>query len=129
MMAQAEQTRMPPVDPNERADSLSASSIHGFGWLRRPEPMTTASPALPRRPGLRMAPGIWARPRRIAEAPLQDVPPIRALQVSATLPANQAIAARLRRGQPVLPLAFGEAGLPVHPVLRAALAMPASCNS
>ena len=29
----------------------------------------------------------------------------------------------------MLPLAFGEAGLPVHPVLRAALAMPASCNS
>jgi aspartate aminotransferase len=39
------------------------------------------------------------------------------------------MAARLRRGQPVLPLAFGEAGLPVHPALRAALATSATCNS
>jgi aspartate aminotransferase len=39
------------------------------------------------------------------------------------------MAARLQRGQPVLPLAFGEAGLPVHPVLRAALAESAACNS
>jgi aspartate aminotransferase len=56
-------------------------------------------------------------------------PVIHALPVSATLAANEAMAARLRRGQPVLPLAFGEAGLPVHPVLRAALATSATCNS
>jgi aspartate aminotransferase len=49
--------------------------------------------------------------------------------MSATLAANEAMAARLHRGQPVLPLAFGEAGLPVHPVLRAALAESAACNS
>jgi aspartate/methionine/tyrosine aminotransferase len=49
--------------------------------------------------------------------------------MSATLAANEAMAARLHRGQPVLPLAFGEAGLPVHPVLRAALAESATCNS
>ena len=49
--------------------------------------------------------------------------------MSATLAANEAMAARLRRGQPVLPLAFGEAGLPVHPALRAALAESAACNS
>ncbi|HEY3735606.1 MAG TPA: pyridoxal phosphate-dependent aminotransferase [Streptosporangiaceae bacterium] len=42
--------------------------------------------------------------------------------VSATLAANEALADRRRRGERVLPLAFGEAGLPVHPVLRAALA-------
>ena len=49
--------------------------------------------------------------------------------MSATLAANEAMAARLHRGRPVLPLAFGEAGLPVHPALRAALAEFAACNS
>jgi len=37
--------------------------------------------------------------------------------------------ARRRRGEPVLPLAFGEAGLPAHRTLRAALARAAGCNS
>jgi aspartate aminotransferase len=37
--------------------------------------------------------------------------------------------ARCRRGEPVLPLAFGEAGLPAHRTLRAALARAAGCNS
>lgn len=45
--------------------------------------------------------------------------------VSATLAANEALARKRRAGIPVLPLAFGEAGLPVHPVLRAALAAEA----
>ena len=48
--------------------------------------------------------------------------------VSATLAANEALAARRGRGEPVLPLAFGEAGLPAHPALRAALAAAAGCN-
>jgi aspartate aminotransferase len=42
--------------------------------------------------------------------------------VSATLAANEILDSRRLRGQPVLPLAFGEAGLPVHPRLRAELA-------
>lgn len=42
--------------------------------------------------------------------------------VSATLAANEALARRRERGEPVLPLAFGEAGLPVHPRLTAELA-------
>ena len=42
--------------------------------------------------------------------------------VSATLAANEALEARRQRGEPVLPLAFGEAGLPVHPRLTAELA-------
>jgi len=42
--------------------------------------------------------------------------------VSATLAANEALAARRLRGEPVLALAFGEAGLPVHPRLAAELA-------
>ena len=49
--------------------------------------------------------------------------------VSATLAANEAMDARRRRGEPVLPLAFGEAGLPAPPLLRAELARAAGCNS
>jgi aspartate aminotransferase len=48
--------------------------------------------------------------------------------VSATLAANEAIAARRSRGEPVLPLGFGEAGLPVHPALRSALAAATATN-
>ena len=52
----------------------------------------------------------------------------RVIPVSATLAANEAMAARQRRGLPLLPLAFGEAGLPVHPALRDALAAAAAAN-
>jgi aspartate aminotransferase len=45
--------------------------------------------------------------------------------VSATLAANETVDARRRRGEPVLPMAFGEAGLPVHQMLRTALARAA----
>jgi aspartate aminotransferase len=72
----------------------------------------------------------WAGP---VNANVSDVPPIAAhpaplaaraasVPVSATLAANEIIDRRRRRGQPVLPLAFGEAGLPVHPLLRQELA-------
>jgi aspartate aminotransferase len=61
------------------------------------------------------------------------LPPLTAdrvrVPVSATLAANEALAVRRRRGQPVLPLAFGEAGLPIHPALRRALAAAASRNA
>jgi aspartate aminotransferase len=49
--------------------------------------------------------------------------------VSATLAANEALARRRRGGQTVLPLAFGEAGLPVHPRLQAELAAAAGHGS
>jgi aspartate/methionine/tyrosine aminotransferase len=42
--------------------------------------------------------------------------------VSATLAAHEALARRRARGEPVLALAFGESGLPVHPRLSAELA-------
>jgi aspartate aminotransferase len=51
------------------------------------------------------------------------------IPVSATLAANETLDTRRRRGEPVLPLAFGEAGLPAHRTLRAALARAAGCNS
>ena len=60
--------------------------------------------------------------------PHPDTGPAR-IPVSATLAANEAMDARRRRGEPVLPLAFGEAGLPAHRTLRAALARAAGCNS
>ena len=53
---------------------------------------------------------------------------VRKMPVSATLAANEVMAARRRHGLPVLPLAFGEAGLPVHPALRGALAAATASN-
>nr|BFF24071.1 hypothetical protein GCM10025732_20360 [Glycomyces mayteni] len=47
------------------------------------------------------------------------------MTVSATLAANEAIAARRAAGQEVLALGFGEAGIPVHPLLRQRLAQAA----
>jgi aspartate aminotransferase len=49
-------------------------------------------------------------------------PAASAIAVSPTLAANELMAAWRHRGEPVLPLAFGEAGLPAHPSLRRALA-------
>jgi aspartate aminotransferase len=48
--------------------------------------------------------------------------------VSATLAVGEALAARRSRGESVLALGFGEAGLPVHPMLRAALSEAAGRN-
>ncbi|GAA2626087.1 pyridoxal phosphate-dependent aminotransferase [Actinomadura fulvescens] len=44
-------------------------------------------------------------------------PPLRDLPVSPTLAADDTIARRRREGLPVLPLGFGEAGIPLHPAL------------
>jgi aspartate aminotransferase len=49
--------------------------------------------------------------------------------VSATLAANEILIRRRQAGEPVLPLSFGESGLPVHPLLAAALAGAADRNS
>ena len=57
----------------------------------------------------------------------QPAPPP-CMPVSATLAANEALAARRSRGEPVLPLAFGEAGLPAHPALQEALAAATASN-
>jgi aspartate aminotransferase len=52
-------------------------------------------------------------------APLADS--LARVPVSATLAVNDALASRKRTGQPVLPLGFGEAGVPVLPMLAAEL--------
>jgi aspartate aminotransferase len=67
----------------------------------------------------------WAGPVTSA-APAPLTPRRTGVPVSATLAANEALASRRRHGQPVLPMAFGEAGLPVHPRLRNELAAAAS---
>jgi len=82
--------------------------------------MTPASPVLPPAPVLPAPPGVPATLHQPAHPPH--------MPVSATLAANEALAARRRRGEPVLPLAFGEAGLPAHPVLQEALAAAAASN-
>src|SRR5690242_15563794 len=48
--------------------------------------------------------------------------------ISATLAANEDIERRRRAGERVLHLAFGEAGLPVHPALGERLAEASGCN-
>ena len=54
-----------------------------------------------------------------APAPLADS--LACVPVSPTLAVNDALAARKHTGQPILPLGFGEAGVPVHPLLVAEL--------
>ena len=49
--------------------------------------------------------------------------------VSATLAANETLERKRRAGESVLPLAFGEAGLPTHPMLRDALAAASGGNA
>jgi aspartate aminotransferase len=52
-----------------------------------------------------------------------------AIPVSATLAANEILIRKRQAGEPVLPLSFGEAGLPVHPLLKVALAAAAGRNA
>jgi aspartate aminotransferase len=60
--------------------------------------------------------------------PAAGPPPAPPPALSATLAANEELDARRRRGERVLPLAFGEVGLPTHPLLRSALGEAAAHN-
>jgi aspartate aminotransferase len=62
-------------------------------------------------------------------APAHDLLGPAQIPVSATLAANELMDARRRRGEPVLPMGFGEAGLPAHPLLRGALSRAAGYTS
>jgi aspartate aminotransferase len=96
----------------------------------RGRPLIARSPALKRGPDVGLTAETGVDPLRMGRDRYGLVPlAVRVFPVSATLAANEAMAARLRRGEPVLPLGFGEAGLPVHPALQAALAASATCNS
>ena len=73
----------------------------------------------------------------LASAPLAPFPSpvtpsrltLAPIPVSATLAANEALARKRRAGETVLPLAFGEAGLPAHPLLTRALAEASAGNT
>jgi aspartate aminotransferase len=54
--------------------------------------------------------------------------PVTDAWISPTLAANEAADERMRRGERVLPMAFGEAGIPAAPILRHALAAAAGRN-
>jgi aspartate aminotransferase len=66
----------------------------------------------------------WAGPTTLSE-PLTLTGARSLVPVSATLAANEVMATRKRAGRPVLPLGFGESGLPVHARLKAELASAA----
>src|ERR1700761_69798 len=97
---------------------------------RSEEPLFMASTAM--RVALPIPPADAGRPAGDADPPepaatfstvatLSATPPV-PIALSPTLAANELMAARIQRGEPVLPMAFGEAGLPAHPALRLALA-------
>lgn len=65
----------------------------------------------------------------LGTAPAHDLLGPAQVPVSATLAANEQMQARRHRGEPVLPLGFGEAGLPAHPLLREALSRAAGYTS
>jgi aspartate aminotransferase len=68
-------------------------------------------------------------PRDWGACPAPQTPLGTPVAMSATLAANEIMDTRRRRGEPVLPMAFGEAGLPAHPLLREALADAAGCTA
>ncbi len=95
----------------------------------KPSPAKGAPP--PASPKVRTAP---AAPVSAPVAPFPiSAPPSRLtlapIPVSATLAANETLARKQRAGETVLPLAFGEAGLPAHPLLTRALADASAGNT
>jgi aspartate aminotransferase len=94
-----------------------------------PRPPLAPSPPGVSRPPAVSSPPAAPRPPAAPHPPGAPLPPAEEQRpVSATLAANEALAARRSRGQPVLPLAFGEAGLPAHPALCDALAAATASN-
>jgi aspartate aminotransferase len=87
-----------------------------------PTPSASPHPTTPPRPvrGASPSPSVVA-PRRPAPDSLAATRARPGVPVSATLAANEALARRREAGEPVLPLAFGEAGLPVPSALLDAL--------
>ena len=76
------------------------------------------SPKLTTAPAASVSVPVAPFPRPVTPSRLTLAP----IPVSATLAANEALARKRRAGETVLPLAFGEAGLPAHPLLTRALA-------
>jgi aspartate/methionine/tyrosine aminotransferase len=85
------------------------------------DPQQSGGPAVDAPGGAKPAAGGVTAPDAATAAPPRPALP-GTIAVSPTLAANELMATRKRRGEHVLPLAFGEAGLPAHPSLRLALA-------
>ncbi len=77
-----------------------------------------ASPKVITAPAAPVSAPVAPFPRPVTPSRLTLAP----IPVSATLAANEAMARKRQAGETVLPLAFGEAGLPAHPLLTRALA-------
>ncbi len=90
--------------------------------------MPFAGPMTPASPILTAPPPSLSAPLTAPAAPPAMPATAEHMPVSATLAANEALDARRSRGEPVLPLAFGEAGLPAHPALQDALAAATASN-
>lgn len=70
--------------------------------------------------------GTWSGPEAGGDAGSAASGPV---SLSATLAANEVLARKRQEGVPVLPMAFGEAGLPAHPALVRELAAAAGRNA
>jgi aspartate aminotransferase len=99
-----------------KAPAHRAKTSYGAGHARPIPP--APSPTHP-------AKALVANLHRLAE-PAQTMQ--RPMPVSATLAANELMARKKLAGETVLPLAFGEAALPVHPMLRSALEAASGSN-
>ena len=102
---------MPSARPAKPSSIIVAPSSPGSKM--------TAAPAAPLPAPVTPFPAAGP-PSRLSLAPIP---------VSATLAANEALARKRRAGETVLPLAFGEAGLPAHPLLIQALAEASAENT
>jgi aspartate/methionine/tyrosine aminotransferase len=76
-----------------------------------------------------LSPGSSRSGRAVSVHPPTLPSPSLQVPVSATLAANEVMARRRESGEQVLPLAFGESGLPVHPRLIAELASTANLGA
>jgi aspartate aminotransferase len=102
---------MPSALPAQPSNSVAA-----------PPPASTRVPASPAAP---VSAPVAPFPSPVTPSRLTLAP----IPVSATLAANEALARKRVAGETVLPLAFGEAGLPAHPLLTRALAEASAGNT
>ena len=100
----------------------SALPAKPSGTIAAPPP---ASPKLTTAPAAPVSAPVAPFPAAVPPSRLTLAP----IPVSATLAANETLARKRRAGETVLPLAFGEAGLPAHPLLIRALAEASAGNT
>src|ERR1700729_340100 len=124
-----------PWSPIEESKAMSVAGAAMPSAFPAPPSSTVAVPSAT---GTRV-PASPAAPASVSVAPFPSpVTPSRLtpsrltlapIPVSATLAANEALARKRVAGETVLPLAFGEAGLPAHPLLTRALAEASAGNT